>query len=352
MSVSEPLTTKSRHIGRRVLAVCSAVLLTLLTGEAILQAAVFVGGPERLSHPEAYAHPLCDAWYWRTLARQRGQTFAQSPHPVLGWVSPSEGDEGAAGTQPDQDLTIIMVGDSFLAGTTARTNAIAEIAEGALAEAGVNAHVEDLAVGGYGLDQIFLRLETLAPTMEPGTLVVVGILTTDIDRTVLWEREAPKPRFVLGTSGELTLRTAHLSKPMPKPELRLLTWSRWARYRSGQTALAEGLPHAECRVEEKRALGKALLRSVTDLCEGSDLQCLIIPFLSAEELSLQPSWREQLIESETESLDQLSVRSVLMPSMTGLYRKDRHPSGLQNRLIGAEIAYWASQTIGARKPHH
>jgi|GEM_PF-5212865 len=212
---------------------------------------------------------------------------------------------------------------------------------------GVAAIVEDHSVAGYGLDQIFLRLRARASSLASGTPVVIGILTTDIDRAVLWEREAPKPRFVFDARGELTLETAHLAGPMPAPEARLLTWARLTQYWGGRLARASGVPHAECRVEEKQQLAKALLSRIAEVCSDGELRCLVVPFLRAEDLEREPGWRERLIESETSALAQVPMRSVIGEASAHLYRADRHPSRHQNVLVGEAIADWVTTTLTA-----
>ena len=342
-----PKQQQSRGIRLLLLALCAAVTV-LIAGEGGLQASVHQGWPPRLADPEGYAHPLCDPWHWRTLARQRGTDSDRMAHPILGWVSPNEVRATTSVPRVDQDVPIapvVMIGDSFLAGTTAESDTIPSIVDSTLRAAGVMASVEDLAVGGYGLDQILLRLRARASSLESGTPVVIGVLTTDIDRAVLWEREAPKPRFSLGERGRLVLSTDHVSEPMPAPEARLLMWARWRRYWDGRAARDAGLPHSECRVDEKRALGRALLLAVVETCEDAGLRCLVVPFLRAEDHNRPPAWREHLIESSTSSLAQLSVRSILETTDGELYQADRHPSRTQNRAVGVAIAEWVGTAL-------
>ena len=339
--------------GRRVLLAVVSAALTLAAVEGALQFAVITGSPARLADPEAYAHPLCDAWYWRTHARQHPPTQGDARHDTLGWI-PVGDDRGAEGVGYPEPRTggppIVLVGDSFLAGTTERANRIGSVLQAGLVARGIHAQVEDHAVGGYGLDQILLRLQARAASLEPGTPVVIGVLTTDLDRAILWEREAPKPRFVLDSRGGWVLKTDHLTRPMPAAAPRLLTWARLMQYRAGRSAAAAGLPHAECRVEDKQALAEALLESITTTCTQGGLRCLVVPVLRADDLERPPGWRETLIESETAALPQLALRSLLSDLETPLFGADRHPSAAQNRRVADAILAWLEGPVRAEEP--
>ena len=319
----------------RTLLIGLGTLLSLFAIEGGLQLAVFVGSPHRLADPGAYAHPLCDAWYWRTRAQQDPDLHTLPTHPRFGWVS-------AKRNLDDGDVpSVVLLGDSFVAGTTTNETRIATLLQAELESLGEPARVEDLSVGGYGLDQILLRLQDRAPSLMAGTPVVIGVLTTDIDRAVLWERGAPKPRFVRSKNGELALETHHLDKGIPTPERRLLTWSRWERFSAWRDAQEAGLPHDDCRVEEKRELATALFQSLTETCTEAQLRCLVVPFLRAEDLSRNPGWRETLIETETAILDQLLLRPLLGNDEAALYGSDRHPTAHQNRIVATAIVNWA-----------
>ena len=63
--------------------------------------------------------------------------------------------------------------------------------------------IVNLAVGGYGLDQMIIAYEEEVERWNPDVIVLVAI-PDDFYRTVLWFREAPKPIFVEGERG-LTL---------------------------------------------------------------------------------------------------------------------------------------------------
>ncbi|MEC7949140.1 MAG: SGNH/GDSL hydrolase family protein [Myxococcota bacterium] len=332
--------------GVRLLALALFAAVAALAGvEVTLQLAVRLGAPSVLADPEAYAHPLCDPWFWRTRARQARPETGPSRrlHPVLGWIPPANrtGVDGA--WRPDPAAVgppVVLFGDSFVAGTTGDDARIASRMQRRLDEAGHPARIEDRSVGGYGLDQTLLRFLERAPQLPAATPVVIGVLTTDIDRTLLAERDAPKPRYILDDQGVLELETAHLTEPIPAPAWRVLVLSRLRRARAGWSAQSAGRPHPECRVEEKTRLARALLTSLARTCEAGELRCLVVPFLREEDLVRPAGWRERLLEGVAPPVEVLRLRPVLASSAEPLFGRDRHPNATQNRLVADALAAW------------
>lgn len=331
--------------------VVGGLLLGLLLAETVLQIAVRVGTPSVLADPESYAHPLCDPWYWRTRAQQGGPAQGRGwrSHPRLGWLPPSDQLDDQGVRHPDPSATgpaVILLGDSFMAGTTPVDERIPTLVQRSLARRQRPGRVEDHAVGGHGLDQIVLRFLDRAAGLAPGSPVIIGVLTTDIDRTVFYERDAPKPRFRIGDGEQLVLEVDHLTEPMPPPGPMLLLPARFQRLVAGRRALASGLPHPECRVSEKRALASALMKTATQTCSERDLRCLVVPFLRAEDLARPPGWREALLETQSAAVEVLRLRPLLKAVPPPLYGDDRHPSVGQNQAIAQAIAAWVETTMG------
>lgn len=241
---------------------------------------------------------------------------------------------------------MVLLGDSFMAGTTPDDERIATLVQRSLARRQRPGRVEDHAVGGYGLDQIVLRFLDRAAGLPPGSPVIIGVLTTDIDRTVLSERDAPKPRFRLGDRDQLVLDVDHLTEPMPSPGPMLLLSARLQRLVAGRRAQASGLPHPECRVSEKQSLARALMDTLTRTCSERDLRCLVVPFLRAEDLARPPGWREVLLETEAAPVEVLRLRPLLEAAPPPLYGDDRHPSDRQNQVGAEQIAAWVETTMG------
>ncbi len=136
--------------------------------------------------------------------------------PLLGWVltanMPGNGmstlDHGIRRNGDETEIRkggILAVGDSFTAGS--------EVVD----RESWPAHLERLtgvpvingAAGGYGVDQIVLRIEQLLSIVDP-SVVIVGMLDQDIWRCGLSSGGKPKPYFTV-ENGELVLQ----NNPVP-----------------------------------------------------------------------------------------------------------------------------------------
>lgn len=136
--------------------------------------------------------------------------------PLLGWVlsshMPGNGmstlEHGIRRNSDETEIRkggILAVGDSFTAGS--------EVVDAETWPA----HLERLtglpvingAAGGYGVDQIVLRIEQLLPIVEP-SVILVGMLDQDIFRCGLSSGGKPKPYFQI-ENGALVLH----NNPVP-----------------------------------------------------------------------------------------------------------------------------------------
>lgn len=163
----------------------------------------------------------------RTLIDGTG-TRREQLDPLLGWrYRPSFAKDGdvisAQGARSERSyeprpapgtLRVAAFGDSFVYGNevdtreawTARMEALFDSVE-----------VLNYGVGGFGLDQAFLRYHQDGHTLAP-SVVIVGFVADDLRRLVnvyrrfIADDESPlaKPRFTLGERGALTLLPAPL----------------------------------------------------------------------------------------------------------------------------------------------
>ena len=115
---------------------------------------------------------------------------------------------------PPDVLRIAAFGDSFVYGNEVDTREAWPARMEALFP---NVEVLNYGVGGFGLDQAFLRYHQDGHTLDP-RVVIVGFVADDLRRLVnvyrrfIADNESPlaKPRFVLGDNGALTLIPAPL----------------------------------------------------------------------------------------------------------------------------------------------
>ena len=107
---------------------------------------------------------------------------------------------------PENKETILVVGDSFAFGDQVSD----EETWPARLEELADTKVINGGVFGYGVDQTYLRMRSLASKYRPN-IIIFGLIPTDIYRCELSVRtSAPKPYFDISDSGELVLMNKHL----------------------------------------------------------------------------------------------------------------------------------------------
>jgi hypothetical protein len=130
---------------------------------------------------------------------------------------------------PLQQQAILLVGDSFGAGGPTDADAWP-----AMLERAIGTQVIDAAIGGFGLDQVVLRAETLLPRLNPRFLIVETRLEygNSVGRMSV-AGGAPKPYFTV-VNGELVLHNS------PVPEFASSTRDiGWMRSIFGHSYLAQ-----------------------------------------------------------------------------------------------------------------
>ncbi len=291
----------------------AAVIAIFALGEAALRVGIGLG-VSSLRRPRLYAGWFEDDDHWKL--RQRWQPEA-SPfeaafvrHPILGWVPETSGDnplgilaEEAYAVAPDRPA-VLFFGDSFVYGSDPAfvRHRIPQILDRLLPEH----QVFNYGVPGYGVDQIYLRFrETRSGFERP--IVVAGILTLDLDRSLLTVHSAPKPYFEL--AGErLELRGV----PLPEDAA---TWYRrhppgirsylYALIRQSARLASSGgnemeMPH---RVPRKRQLNARIFEQMVREARAGELPLLFVIFYSRPELGYR-GWRESFLK---ETLDRLEA---------------------------------------------
>lgn len=118
-------------------------------------------------------------------------------HPVLGWTFPRNESNNPHGLiprkldapSPAQGKTILAVGDSFGTGDVFELNWPSQL------EDIIKRPVINGSTGGWGIDQIFLRIQSLVPKVEPD-VVIFNFIPDDIRRAELSIfYGSPKPYF-------------------------------------------------------------------------------------------------------------------------------------------------------------
>ncbi len=141
-----------------------------------------------------FVNPACGEMYYR-LARPIGDAVATKAYdPILGW-KPKSRPGNLQGlpwpTFTDERPKAWFFGDSFTAGVVMPEDSIPARFE----KYRPKRQALNFGVGGYGVDQIWLRYEQESDKIPEGSPIYIGILTTDLDRSVLGYFFGYKPVF-------------------------------------------------------------------------------------------------------------------------------------------------------------
>ena len=307
-----------------------------------------------LRNAKLYADMTADDDYWK-LKRGWKPPLWVNMHPVLGW-KPRVTEKNplgilrAPGYVPRRENVVLCFGDSFMEGVTPSPDKIPDQLEQELKDL----TVYNCGVGGYGVGQIYLRFLEETPKYDK-PIVVVGILTSDLDRTILSVRGAPKPRFRL-ESGELLLEPPTVPAD-PKdwdalnpPEIRSYLASMMVR--SLRLWNANGKhENVAYRRQEKRDLNRAVIEALVDEAREQDLRLLFIVFPTSRNLK-RPTWRDAFLHDLFEELDvpfvdgrqaiKKDMRARGLPSKA-YFLEDNHPNPMGNQVFARAIALRAKK---------
>jgi hypothetical protein len=203
------------------------LLASTLACAAVLEAAIRFG---LVPLPE---YVLSDGWQRERWLRARARDGKVTKHridrhdPTLGWTLLENVDgvvlngapvhSNGAGMRGRREyplerrggLRVVALGDSFTFGQCVGDD---ETFAAQLEQRIEPGEVLNLAVHGYGHDQMLLRLRQQGAAYRPD-VILVGFYNADVDRNQLRFRDFAKPRFRLAR-GELVLQNV----PVPSPE--------------------------------------------------------------------------------------------------------------------------------------
>jgi hypothetical protein len=219
-----------------------AVLLSLVVAvaacEALLRYSLFHVKVELASQePEYYARTLDELWIYRHLfstnkrwavgsgqADATGETGIEFykkwptslvPDGELGYVRKADirapcHETTHLGTRGTHEYAasgrkIAFFGDSFVESAACSNDTLTSKLE---ALTGID--TLNYGIGGYGLDQIYLYLRRVLPTLDRNnTVLLVGLIQDDLGRILLKVRTSPKPYFTM-SDNKLVLHTDHI----------------------------------------------------------------------------------------------------------------------------------------------
>ncbi|MCH9671943.1 MAG: hypothetical protein K0U93_10900 [Gammaproteobacteria bacterium] len=297
--------------------------------------------------------------YWKIFAKLPTQQPAQTVggiDPTLGWAPLASPDNplGLVSDAPyavDMKAPLIFFGDSFVAAATEPKYAIPQALDRLLADK----TVYNYGVGGFGVDQIYMRfLEEVGKFEKPS--VLIGILTQDLDRSILSIRTGQKPYFEL-EGDELVVKNLPILPSTREyvdanpPQVMSYLW-RLVAMRVSAVApakVAEMLNPRMARRERSKKLNRRILRGFVDEAKRRDVDLKFVLFVPREDFA-RDDWREVALKGWFEELgvSYFDTKAFVQSHLdrTGEKLNDfyivnnGHPNEKGNQLIAEGIAAW------------
>ena len=346
----------------------SFIVVAPLLAEVLIRSSISLGF-DIFRNPQLYADPLKDDDYWKLryiwnpdyLATGQENRFVVDP--LLGWTPPSTpgnilGIVSDTAYNPDfSKPSLLFYGDSFVYG--AMLVPVPQRIPQLLDEFLSYYSVYNYGVSACGVDQIFLRFrETHSAFQNP--LIFFGILTEDMDRSILNVHSAPKPRFSL-QNGELDL----LNTPIPSDS------SKWyvhnpvainSYFLALVRRIYENLDGGVDRQSEKKMINRKILEAVVEEARKHDLTIVFVIFYGTRELKKE-GWREIFLKDLFEELGvpYIDTKKILVDEARDkamdvrefyLYKQNNdHPNRLGNCIIASAIAGYITDHIRSGISH-
>lgn len=337
-----------------------STLLAFLLAEFIYQSLLFskIEKFDSLRNPAFYAvyyqdenEDFYNEDYWK-LNFLFGKGFEiNEPHPQLGWAGKFDRTtykhwyEDSTGMRSE----VLLYGNSFSMCIDS-----VKCFEDFLNKDSVfskNHYMYNYGVGGYGVDQISLLLnESLDNYSNP--FVVLGILTTDIDRSMLKIRDAPKPYFTL-ENDSLKLQgvpvtetnSSYISKHPPSIHSYILN----RMYNIITRRLDVFEEEKMAYIESVKMINAAILKQTFDQLKLKNINFLVLIFQPGEHNPRD--WRlsflqDLCLESEVPFISNLEIINKDIGINNRLQEDyyiplDGHPNSLANILVAEEIKKFA-----------
>lgn len=331
-----------------------SMFLTLLIIELAIRVAIGAGIPlpNSLQKPQLFTHYERDQTehiynndYWKLNFLFSGNSDIEYPHPLLGWTGNFDHKtfEHADEFFSKDKRPVLLFGDSFsqcidstkcfedyLNSDTSFTN---------------RSYLLNFGVGGYGIDQIHLLMQQ-ALTRFDNPIVIFGMLTTDMDRSMLRFRDAPKPYFEVDND-ELILKGAPISQGSSEYieehpiEVKSYVFN-VLRNSINWLLKTEASDESKSRII---ALNKLIIETQVGELRAKSIEPIMLLFQPIN----QPKndWRSSFLLNlfDSENLEVIDTRELLFRDIEKtknskedyFITEDLHPTSLYNRIIAEEI---------------
>ena len=335
-----------------VIAVCEAFLRLALFSDTFPVPA--------LRQSWRYADSSYEDDYWKLAFLFDSSAKAQRVgyiDPQLGWAMEKSPDNplGLVSDTPysvaDIRRPLLFYGDSFVAGASPVPDRIPQIMDRLLPERSVL----NYGVGGYGVDQIFLRYANTVGDFSAPT-VLIGILTSDLDRSILGMRTGQKPYFDIQDDRLVTqnlpiLATTREYVDSHPPGINSY-FIRFLMFRLRPLLPAEWFDRVfsfDEKHRKKLAVNRKILEDLGKDAGERGLSLGVVIFYSQEELA-EESWREGYLKETLQALDIPYLDTGVLLSdyaisqgigLDALYYKENgHPNALGNEAIAKGLVNW------------
>lgn len=333
--------------------------ITLVIAEYAYRWMLFNGGEnyKSMRDPAFFCSDSEDD-YWKLYYKFGGEFKPpKNPHPFLGWVGQFDRESYLHfdAIQAHQKRPVLLYGDSFSA-CVEEADCFEDILNQDSTFTNQN-YLLNYGVGGYGVDQAALLCSKTAPHYDR-PLVVFGMLTTDMDRTLLSVRTGQKP-FLDAENGKLILQglpidtnsahffeensisfNSYLYRRFLHSDLNFLPY-RISSYLTGKYAF----------IEEKKEVNTLLLKAVANELRQKQIDFVFLVFHFEDDMmspKSEDNWRDQhlravLKENEIPyiwSKDIIRAHRLAHPENNHdayIIPGNGHPTTLYNQLISNEI---------------
>jgi len=356
------MSKRRRELAFGAILALMGAIFAVGVAEAFFRIALFSESFEipQLKQAWRYADSSFDDDYWKLAFLFRTDKNAQRVghiHRKLGWVPESSPDNplGLISDKPyrlgDIQRPILFYGDSFVAGATPIPDRIPQVMDRLLPERSVL----NYGVGGYGLDQIYLRFLRTAGEFE-NPVVLIGILTLGLDRSILAIRTGQKPyldieddTLIVRNTPILPTTKAYIDRNPPHISSYFL---RFVLFRMRPLIPKKGFDRLmgyDQKHSKRLQVNRRLLAAFKEEAEGSRLRLYTVIFFSRQELQ-EKGEREQFLEGTLRELEIpfFHTKDLLLDYMakTGrsqqdlYYDENGHPNERGNRVIAEGIIEW------------
>ena len=287
------------------LAIISTIIISPILGETFLRIGITVNIPF-FRNPELYSDAYSDDDYWKLYAIW-DITSNWNNDPLLGWSIPKTS-ENPLGIHKEKEYVpnfqgkvILFFGDSFVAAQTG-TQSLPSILDSLLPFY----DVYNYGINGYGVDQIYLRFQQEHQQFSD-PIVLFGVLTMDLDRSVLKIRSTVKPCFILQkehlvlTNVPIPLTSVKAWVQDHPPQIRSYYFSVVLRFIDLIMANFDD-KRVNHRKDEKELINQHIFKKIQEETEINHSALTCILFYSPLEM-YTTGWRERFLRETLEQLD-------------------------------------------------